>query len=160
MFDLRQSRRRSLEFRGAVGDPPLELLINLLQLSRLAIELGKNPDLGAQHLRDHRDRNVVDGAHFIGAQPVDIGQMDGGDEDDRGALEARMLADHRSQLEPVEFRHAHVHEDDRDILLEQLLERLPGGLGLDQILAQFGEDGLVAQQLGRLVVDQQNIDFV
>jgi hypothetical protein len=57
--------------------------------------------------------------------------MDGGDEDDRGVLEARMLADHGSELEAVELRHADVHQDDGDLLLEQILQRLAGGGGLD-----------------------------
>jgi hypothetical protein len=86
--------------------------------------------------------------------------VDGGDEDDRRLLEARVLADHRRQLEPVELRHADVDQDDGDILLEQLLERFARRGGLDQILAKLGENRLVAQQLGRLVVDQQNIDLV
>ena len=94
--------------------------------ARLAIELDENPDLGAQHLRNDRHRHVVDGAHLVAAQAVDVGQMDGGDEDDRGLLEPRMLADHRRQLEAVEVRHADVHQDDGDLRLQQLLERLRG----------------------------------
>ena len=104
----------------------LELLVELLQLPRLAIELGEDLDLGAQHLGNDRHRDVIDGPHFIGAQAIDVGQMDGGNEDDRGALKTRMLADHRRQLEPVELRHAYVDEDDRDLVLEQVLERFFG----------------------------------
>jgi hypothetical protein len=155
-----QPRIRGLELGGALRDATLQLLVELLEQPRLAIKLGEDPDLGAQHLGDDRHRNVVDRAHFIGAQAIDVGQMDGGNEDDRCLLKARVLADHGSQLEPVELRHADVHQDDGDILLEQLLERLPGRSGLDEILAQLAEDRLVAQELGRLVVDQQNIDLV
>ena len=35
-----------------------------------------------------------------------------------------MLADHRGQLEPVEIGHADVDQHDRDLVLQQLLERL------------------------------------
>jgi len=86
--------------------------------------------------------------------------MDGGNEDDRGALKARMFADHRRQLEAVELGHANVHEDDGNVMLEEVFERLFGRGGLDQPLAQLGENRLVAQELGRLVVDQQDIDLV
>ena len=105
-------------------DAALELWIQLLELAGLAIELGEDPDLGAQHLRDDRHRHVVDRAHLVAAQTVDVGQLDGGDEDDRGLLEARMLADHRGQLEAVELRHADVDQNDGDLVLEQLLQRL------------------------------------
>ena len=37
-------------------------------------------------------------------------------------LEARMLADHRRQLEAVELRHADVDENDGDVVLEQELQ--------------------------------------
>ena len=120
----------------SLRDATLQLLVELLELAGLAIELGEDPHLRTQHLGDDRDRNIIDRAHLIGAQAVDIGQVDGGDEDDRRLLEPRVLADHRRQLEAVELRHAHVNQDDGDILLEQLLERLPGRSGLDEILAQ------------------------
>ena len=111
--------------------------IELLELTRLAIELGENADLGAQHFRDDRHRDIIHGAHLIGAQAIDIGEMNGGNEDDRGLLKARMLADHRGELKAVELWHADVDQDDGDILLEQLLQRLPGGSSLDEIFAEL-----------------------
>ena len=71
-----------------------------------------------------------------------------------------MLADQRRQLEAVELRHAHVDEDDRNLLLEQVFQRFLGRSGFDQPLVQPGEDGLIAQELGWLVVDQQDFDLV
>ena len=38
-----------------------------------------------------------------------------------------MLADHRGELEAVELRHADVDQDDRDLVLEQMLQRLLAG---------------------------------
>src|SRR5215475_3621696 len=159
-FALQEPRGRGLKFRGSLRNATLELLIELLELSRFAIELSENLDLRAQHLGNDRNRYVIDRSHFIGAQAIDVRQMDGRNEDDRGALEPRMLADHRGQLEAVEFRHADVDEDDRDLLLEQVFQRLLGRGGLDQPLAQPGQDGLVAQELGWLIVDQQDVDFL
>src|SRR5262249_61440279 len=79
--------------------------------------------------------------------------------DDGGALKARMLADHRRQLKAVELGHADVDQDDRNLVLEQEFERFLGRSGLEQPLAGPGKNRLVAQQLGRLIVDQQDVYF-
>ena len=97
---------------------------------------GEDLDLRPQHFRHDRDRNIIDRAHLVAAQTVDIGEMDGGNEDDRGVPEARMLADHRGQLETVELRHADVDQDDGDFGLEQMLQRLAAGRRLDQVLVE------------------------
>ena len=70
--------------------------------------------------------NVVDRAHFVAAQAVDVGQQNRGDEDQRGLLEARMVADHRGKLETVDVRHVDIDEDDGDVVLQQQLKRLRG----------------------------------
>jgi hypothetical protein len=71
-----------------------------------------------------------------------------------------MLADHCSQLKTVELRHADVDQDDCNILLEELLECLPGRSGFDEVFAEARENRLVAQELGRLIIDQQDVDPV
>jgi uncharacterized protein YihD (DUF1040 family) len=71
-----------------------------------------------------------------------------------------VLANHRRQLKPVEIRHADVDQHDRDIGFEQLLQRLVRRAGLDQVIAELAEDHLIAKQLSRLVVDQQNVDLI
>ena len=75
-------------------------------------------------------------------------------------LEARMLANHRRELEAVQIRHAHVDQDQCDFVLEQALERLARRRRLQQVLADLREHGLMAQQFGLLVVDQQNVHLV
>ncbi len=158
LLALHQSCARSLELGGPFRHAALELAVELLELSGLAVELGEDLHLRPQHLGNYRNRNVVDGAHLVGTQAVDVGQMDGGDEDYRRLLKPRVLANHRRQLESVQLRHADVHQDDRDFLLEQLLECFPGGRGRHQTLAEVGQDRLVAEELGRLIVDQQDVD--
>ena len=91
---------------------------------------------------------------------VGFGDLDGRDEDEGELLEARMLADHGGQLEAVEARHDDVDQHDGDVGLEQDAERLVRRAGLDQVLAQFAENDLVGEQLGGLVVDQQDVDLV
>ena len=141
-------------------DALLELGVEPLELPVLAIEIGEDADLGAQHLRHDRHRHIVHRAHLVAAQMIDLGEVDRRDEDHRDLLEARMLADHRGELEAVELRHADVHQDDGDLVLEQLLQRLLAGRGLDQILAQLAQDHLIGEQLRGLVVDQQDVDLV
>ena len=71
-----------------------------------------------------------------------------------------MLADHRGQFEPVEIGHADIDQHDGDIGPQKLLQRLIRRAGLDQVLPELAEDHLIAEQLPRLVVDQQNVDLV
>ncbi len=70
-----------------------------------------------------------------------------------------MLADHRRQFETVELRHVDVDQDHREFVLEQKLQRFLRGRRLEQSLVEVAQDDLVAQQLRRLIVDQQQIDF-
>ena len=63
------------------------------------------------------------------------------------------------KLEPVELRHADVHQDDRDLVLEQMLQRFLTGGRLDEVFAELAKDDLIGQQLRGLVVDQQDVDL-
>ena len=160
LLALHQPGAGRFQFLGPLHNAAFELLVELLELSRLAIELGEHSHLGSQHLGDHRHRNIVDRPHLIGAEAIDVGEMDCGNEDDRGFLKAGMLANHRRQLEPIELRHANVDEDDRNLQLQKLLQCVAGGSGLHQIFSELTQNGLVAQELGRLIVDQQDVNLV
>ena len=86
--------------------------------------------------------------------------MDGGDEDDGGLLKARMPVHHVRELKAVDLGHADVHQDDGDIVSEQLLHRLAGRPGLDQVLAQLTEDRFVAEQLPSLIIDHEYVGSI
>jgi hypothetical protein len=75
-------------------------------------------------------------------------------------LEARVVPDHRSELKPVEVGHADVHQHDGDVVAQELIERVAGGGGLEQRLVERLEDHLIAQELRRLVVDEEDVDPV
>ena len=160
LLALQEPRVRGLELRRALGDMALELQVQLLELAGLAVKLDEDFDLGAQHIRDDRYRHVVHRAHGIAAQPVDVSQVDRGNEDDRRLAETRMLAQHGGELKAVELRHADVDENDRDVVLEQELQGLARRRGLDQVLVQFMENHLVGEQLVGLIVDQEDVDFL
>src|SRR6185312_13721981 len=115
-FEFRHSllelRVQAPQFFAAFGHAILEFAIELLQLASFAMQLGEDADLGAQDLRDDRDRDVVDCAALIAANTVYFREMDGGDEDDGNLLEARMLTHHIGQLEAVDFGHGNIHQYD------------------------------------------------
>ena len=123
---LAQLQGRSGKLGGAFGNARFQFAIELFELPRLAVKLGKDLDLRAQNFRHDRHRHIVHRAHFIAAQAIDVGQMDRRNENDRGLLEARMLADHRRELKSVEVRHADVDEHDGDFVFKKELERLRG----------------------------------
>ena len=160
LLAFQQPRVGFFQLRGAGANPVLEFDVEPLQLTGLAIEFGEHLDLGAQDFRHHRHRNVVDRAHLVAAQPVDIADLDRRDEYHRGLLEAGMFADHRGEFEAVEFRHADVDQDDGDVVLEQEFERFAPRGRRDQVLAELLQDDFIGEQLCRLIVHQKNIDFL
>jgi len=82
------------------------------------------------------------------------------DEDDRRLLEPGMLVNQARRLEPIHVRHIHVQQDDGEVLVHEPLQGLAARPGRDQPLPQLAQDGLVAEQLARLVVDHKDPDLV
>ena len=68
-----------------------------------------------------------------------------------------MLADHGGELETVELRHADVDQDDGDFVLQQVFQRFAAGGGDDEVFAELLQDHLIGEQLGRLIVDQEDV---
>ncbi len=124
------------------------------------MEIDKDADLGTKNFGNDGNRDVVDGAATVALYLVGVGKMHARNEDDCGLLETRMLANHIGQFEAVEIRHAHVHQHHGHIILQEDVEGLAGSGRLDEVLAQFCQNDLVTQQLGRLVIDHQDIDSV
>ena len=147
------------QFFGAFCHAPFQFVVQHLEHARLAMQFDKDADLGAQHFGNYRNGDVVDRAAAIALDLVGVGEVNAGDEDDRSLLKARMLPDHVGKFKSIEIGHAHVHQHHGDVGLQQDAERLAGGGGLDEILAKFREDHLVAEQLGRLVIDHQDVDL-
>jgi hypothetical protein len=84
----------------------------------------------------------------------------GGEEDDRRVARLVPLPDERGRLEAVHLGHLDVEQHDRELVGEEPLQRLAPGAGLDEILAEALEHRLERDQVGRLVVDQQDVDAV
>ncbi len=97
--------------------PRARLLIELLQLAPLAVQLHQHRHLAAQDLRHHRNRHVVDRAELVALQAVELADVHAGDEDDRRALEARMLVDQAGGLEAIHAGHVHVQQHHGEFVL-------------------------------------------
>ena len=78
------------------------------------------------------------------------------DEDDRDVPAARVLLDQRRGLEAAHARHLHVEQDQREVALQDVLERLVTGVSLHQAVAERPQDGLQRQQIGGVVIDHQD----
>ena len=114
------------EFSCTLCNSRLKPFVQLLELARLPEKLHEYFDLRAQDFRNHRYGHVVDRTHLVPTQAINVGQQDGGNENQCRFLEARMIADHRRQLKTIDVRHVDVDENDRDVTLQQQLERLGG----------------------------------
>src|SRR5919197_4276835 len=111
-----------------------------LQGDSLAVQLHKYTDFGPQELGNDRDGNIIHCPMFVALELVKVGVMNGGDEDDGDLLIAWMLTDKCCQFKAVNLRHTHVQEDESNVGVEQVLQRLSGRTGLDQVLAQVTEN--------------------
>ena len=145
---------------GPLLDAALQLRIQDFELPGLPEEVGKYPYLGQKKLGDDWHRQVVNRPVAVPFHTVGVGQRDGRDKNDRSVLKARMIADHPSEFKTVELRHADIADNDSDVLLEQMLERLPGGLGFDQVFSEALQCRLVAEELRRLIVDKQYVNGI
>src|SRR3984893_6159579 len=150
----------AFQFGGPLFDAALQLRIEELELPGLPEEVGKYPYLGQQKFGDDWHKYIIDRPVAVPFHTIWVGQRDGGNKDDCGVLKARMIADHPSEFKTGELRHADIAQNDSDVLLEKLLERLLGGPGFDQVFSEALQYRLVAEELRRLIVDKQNVNRV
>ncbi len=131
-------------------------LIEDLQLAAPLMQLDQDRDLAAQDLRHDRDGDVVDGPDLVALQPIEIGHVHPRGKDDRGALQAGMLADQSGQLKAVHAWHIHVQHDHRECFLEEPVQCFGARKGSYTTHVETREDSFVRKQAGRLVIDEQN----
>src|SRR6185437_7860989 len=146
LFALHQLNSRGFQRRGPFRDARLQFLIQLLELPRLAIQLGEYLDLRPQHFGDDGNWNIVDRAHFVATQTVHFTEQNGRYENDRCFLKSRVIADHGGKLEAVQVGHADVDQDNGDVRFKQMLKRFPPRACLEQVFVQAMQDGFIAQQ--------------
>ena len=140
--------RRALERRP-------EALLGGPQLGALLLELEQHRHLRAQHVGVDRLEHVVDRARGVAARDVLGVGITGGQEDDRGVLVPLAALDQLDGLKPVEARHPDVHDDDREVLVEEVLQRLLPGRRGDHLAAERLQHGAQSDEALRLVVDYE-----
>ena len=125
----------------------------------LLVEVHEDPDLGAEDLGVDRGADVVHRPQRVDPRDVLLVVL-GGEEDDGRRLRALALADEGGGLEAVHARHVHVQQDHREVLVQDVLQRLLARLGLDQVLAELGQDGLQDDELVGTVVHEEDADLL
>ena len=107
-------------------------------------------------VRVERLHQVVDGAGVVAAEDVLGVLRDRGQEDDRDVARPLALLDQLGRLEAVEPRHLDVEQDHRELVVEEVAQRLLAGLGADELLPERLEDRLEREQVLGPVVDEQD----
>ncbi len=127
-----------LELAGCIGQRPgagLQSVALGLDLPALAVQVEEDIGLAAQHVRLDRLLDEVDRAGLIAAEPpLGVGAA-GGQEDDRDVAAALVAAHQLGQFEAVHAGHLHVQQRQRHVVLEQELQGLLAGPGLQELEA-------------------------
>jgi hypothetical protein len=141
--------RRALE-RGP------EALLGGPQLGALPLKLEQHRDLRPQHVRVDRLQHVVHRAGRVAARDLLGVRVSRRQEDDRGVLVALAALDQLDGLEAVQPRHPDVHDDHREVLVQEVLERLLARGRGDHLAAERLQYGTESNQALRLVVDNED----
>jgi hypothetical protein len=133
-----------------------------LLLPRLALDLAAHREqvdehrhLRAQHDRLDRLEHIVDRAHRIAADEMLGLLVDRRQEDDRDALGLLAVADDLGGLVAVHAGHVDVEQDDRELVLEEVAQRLLAGPRLDH-LADILEHGADGEKVALVIVDDED----
>ncbi len=105
----------------------------LLQIATTQVKLHQDSDLAAEDLRCDGHGEVVDGAHLVSLQAIKLSHVDGRDEENRSAFQARVGTNETRHFEPIHFRHAHIEQDCSKLLLEDLCQRFGSRKCLDAV---------------------------
>src|SRR6267154_1180109 len=114
--------------------------------------------LGAESLRPKGVEDGINRAHGVAAGLLDIALVARGEKYDRGMPAALAFADQRRGLEPVQFRHSDVEQDESEIVREQLPQRFLARPRGDQLLSKRLEYRLQGEQAPGLVVYKEDVD--
>ena len=171
VVDLAVGAGRPDALRHGIGEDAeaqLSPLLHLQQVARpqhrlllaeqlvLAPEIHEDRHLGAQDLRVERLEQIVDRAFLVTAEDVRRVLVYGGEEDDGDVPVAPALLDQLGGLDAVEPGHLHVHQDQGEVRLEQVPQRLLAGMRVHQLLGERLEDGCERHQIRRMVVDHED----
>src|SRR5512138_562683 len=149
-----RDRERVLSFELLASQ--VELPVEHAKLAPAQVQLDEEGDFAAKDLRDHRHRDIVDGADFVTLQVIELRNMNTCDEDDRNALQARMLPNEPGKLESVHFGHMNVENEHGKLFFEQPLKGIFARACAHTVEFESAQYRFVSQQASRLVVDEQH----
>ena len=127
-----------------------------LQFPGLVEQVDEDGDLRPQHGRVHRLQHVVHRPGGIAPEEVALVLVHAGQEDDRHMPVALALPDHGRHLVAVQARQVHVQQDQREVPLQKVAQRLLPRRGLDRVGVQRGQRLFQREQVARIVVHQQD----
>ena len=154
---LLQALGRLGKLGRALLDPLLQARVRVRELGAHLLQLHEDPDLGTQDFGDDRRQDVVDRAERIAFRRLRlVGERRY--EDDGRMARAAALADQLGRLVSGHPRHVHVEQDDREIPLDQLQQRLLARGDGHDVLIEIIEARAIDQMLFGQVVDDQDID--
>ena len=145
----RLADRRRLERRAQERLGPL-------QRPAVLLELREHRHLGAQHLGIERFEHVVHRTHSVAAQHRADVVVRSGQEHDRHIARARPPLDQPCRFHPVELGHAHVEQDQGDVVLEQQPQRLVPRARHQQRVAERLEHAVERMEVLLAIVDDQD----
>jgi hypothetical protein len=122
----------------------------------LRVELHEHRHLRPEDLGIERLQDVVDGAALVSLEDERRILADRGQEDDRDGAGALALLDELRRLQPVDAGHLDVHQDDRELLLEERPQRLLARVRAHEALAERAQDRLQRDEVRRVIVDHQD----
>ena len=162
--EQRAVRIQELPIQGHQSDPDRGMLerrpepaLALAQRALLLVQVDEDRDLRAQHERVERLQHVVHGARGVPAEDVMELLADRGQEDDRDVTRLLAPLDVGGGLEAVELGHLDVHQDQGELVAQEVTERLVPGARADEGLSEGFEHRLQRDQVLDLVVDQQDL---
>ena len=130
------------------------------QLDRPLPQVDEDRDLRPEDLRVERLHQVVHGARLVAPEDV-LGVLgDRRQEEDRDGARPLSLLDQLGGLEAVEPGHLDVQQDRREVVVEEVAERLLARVRADELRPERLQDRLERQQVLGPVVDEQDLRAV
>src|SRR6202000_399988 len=121
------------------------------------MQFREDADLSAQHFWNNGHRNIIHRAATVALNFIGVCEMNAGDENNGSFVKPGMLADDIRELKSIDVRHADIHENNGNIVLQKDVQSLRGRSGLNEIGVQSLKNHLVTEELGRLVVHHEDV---
>src|SRR5207244_1452846 len=140
---------------------PLRLQQRRLPLPFAALfeHLDESPHLGLQNIRRERLEDVIDATKRVALADVDIALADGCKKDDGRVTGFFPLPDQGCGLKAIYIGHFDIQQDDRNLVPQQILQRLGTRTCLHEILVQALEYAFQREQILAAIIDKKDVDL-